>query len=610
MLSEKIKSLELLSPARDLECGFAAINHGADAVYIGSDRFGARKQAGNSLGDIQKLTEYAHLFGVKIYVTINTLLFNEELKAAETLINELYKIKVDAIIVQDMGILEMNLPPIPLHASTQTDNRTPEKVKFLEDAGFRQVVLARELTLDQIRDIKAKTSVPLEFFVHGALCVCYSGKCYMSHQTTGRSANRGECSQPCRLPYTLTTPQGNVLINNQHILSLKDLNLSNSLQQLIDAGITSFKIEGRLKDAGYVKNITTYYRQKLDEIIDSDDHLKRASSGITHPLFAASPEKSFSRGFTSYFINGRQHSIWSPHSPKSMGEKLGKVIKTGADYFIPEKGISVNNGDGLCFLTKKGELKGFRVNRTTGNKIEADDTNQLYAGATLFRNHDQAFDRQLNKSEGQRKITISLHFTETDKGVKLSVTDEDKITTVIEKALKKELAQKPVKALEQIQNQLSKWGNTIFKPINIRVDLSQSLFITAGFINQMRRNLCDLHQQNRMKQYRQETAELLPTNHPYPYKLDDYSSNITNTLSEEFYRHHQVEKMAMGLELQPANGEIKVMTTRHCIRHANNLCPRENKDVKSTPLIMSRGDQTFELRFDCAKCEMEIWKKS
>jgi putative protease len=610
MLSEEIRSLELLSPARDLECGLAAINHGADAVYIGSDRFGARKQAGNSLSDIQKLTEYAHLFGVKIYVTINTLLFNEELKSAETLINELYKIKVDAIIVQDMGILEMDLPPIPLHASTQTDNRTPEKVKFLEDAGFRQVVLARELTQDQIRDIKTKTSVPLEFFVHGALCVCYSGKCYMSHQTTGRSANRGECSQPCRLPYTLSTPQGKILLDNQHILSLKDLNLSNNLKQLIDAGITSFKIEGRLKDAGYVKNITTYYRQKLDEIIDSNDQLKRASSGITHPLFKATPEKSFSRGFTSYFINGRQHDIWSPHTPKSMGEKLGKVVKTGSNFFILENGISVNNGDGLCFLTQKDELKGFRVNRTTGNKIETDDTNQLYAGATLFRNHDQAFDKQISKSEGDRKINISLHFTETDDGVKLSLTDEDKITTIIEEALQKELAQKPEKALIQIQNQLNKWGNTIFQPIDIQVDLNQPLFITTGFINQMRRDLCDRHQRNRIKQYPQEIAELLPTNHPYPYTLDDYSSNITNSLCEKFYQRHHVDQITMGLEVKSANGEIKVMTTRHCIRHATNLCPRENKDVKSTPLIMSRGNQTFELRFDCAKCEMEVWKKS
>lgn len=602
------QKLELLAPARDLTCGLAAIDHGADAVYIGAHKFGARKVAGNSLADIGKLIEYAHLFHARVYVAINTLLFDDELEEAEKLIWDLYSLGADAIIVQDMGILQMNLPPIPLHASTQTDNRTPGKVKFLEEAGFRQVVLARELSLDQIREIRSTTTVPLEYFVHGALCVSYSGKCYMSHASTGRSANRGECSQPCRLPYNLETLDGQTLVKNQHLLSLKDLNLSYRLKDLIDAGISSFKIEGRLKDAAYVKNITSYYRRELDKIIEANPNLTRSSSGSITSGFMPAPEKSFSRGFSTYFLDGRQKGIWSLHTPKSLGEKIGKVVKVEKDYFVVQSDHPLNNGDGFCFFDRSMKLCGLKADVVNNSKIFTSATNGLYAGATLYRNYDHAFAKQLETTGGERKMGIRLRFSESAQGVTLELEDEDGITSRVEQELKKEPAQKPEKALEQIKSQLTKWGNTPFVPQSIKIDLQQPLFIPVSTLNGLRRSLDDQHRQKRTETHNREEFQTVPTFHPYPDDLSSFESNVLNHLARSFYEQHAIETIPDGLErmTQPIK-RARVMTTKHCIRYATDQCPRENPKARADDLILKSDKTTYLLKFDCKNCEMQVY---
>ena len=601
------QKLELLSPARDLDCGIAAINHGADAVYIGASKFGARKVAGNNLEDIKKLITHAHLFSARVYVAINTLLFDEELEEAEKLIWDVYNIGADAIIIQDMGILQMNLPPIPIHASTQADNRTPEKVSFLEDAGFQQVVLARELTLDEIKTIRQKTSVPLEFFVHGALCVCYSGKCFMSQQSAGRSANRGECSQPCRLPLSLQTSTGNLVMKDMHLLSLKDLNLSDRLDQLIEAGITSFKIEGRLKDVDYVKNVTAHYRKTLDAIIKQKPYLAKSSSGSIQAGFLPSPDKSFSRGFSTYFLDGRQKGIWSMYTPKSLGEKLGKVVKVEKDHFVIQTNIQISNGDGLCYFDRAMKLAGLKVDVVNGNRIFSNALIGLYAGATIYRNYDQAFNKELENNPSQRKIGIQLVFSETADGVKCQLKDEDGLVTTIVTPLAKEAAQKPEKALEQIKIQLSKWGNSPYLPELIKVDLGTPLFIPVSVINGIRRELGEVHKIKRLQAYNREEYQITRTNHAFPEELNSHESNVLNHLAKAFYEQHGVKIIESGLELGSSGGSKRVMTTRHCIRYATDLCPHENSQAKSDDLVMTSGKNSYLLKFDCKKCEMQVF---
>ncbi len=608
MLSEKngITSLELLAPAKDAETGIAAIEHGADAVYIGASKFGARKQAGNSLADIARLVLYARQFRARVYVTLNTLLFDDELKEAEALIWDIYRTGADALIIQDMGILQMNLPPIPLHASTQTDNRTPKKVRFLEEAGFQQVVLARELSLEQIKQIKAHTTVPLEYFVHGALCVSYSGQCYMSHALNGRSANRGECSQPCRLPYDLETVDKKSIAHNQHFLSLKDLNLSHRLQDLADAGVTSFKIEGRLKDIGYVKNVTAHYRQQLDDLIDQNPSYQRSSSGRITPTFAPSPEKSFSRGFSTYFLDGRHKGIWSLHTPKAMGEKIGKVIQVNKDHFLIENADLLSNGDGLCFLNRQKQLMGLRANVVKNQKVYVETISGIHAGATIFRNQNQVFDKALNQSQHIRKVAIELRLTESPEGLRLNVRDEDGLSSTVEMAIDKQLANKPEQALAQINQQLSKWGSSIFSVETIKVDLEKPLFVAVSVLNQMRRDLTEKHLQWRLDQFQRHTASIVPTTHAFPAEVADFSSNVTNHLAEAFYRQHGCTVVASGFEIKQPAGPVRVMTTKHCIRYAIEQCPKINPGASGEKLILKSGKNQYQLVFDCKNCEMQI----
>jgi collagenase-like PrtC family protease len=406
--------LELLAPAKNADFGIAAINHGADAVYIGGPAFGARANAGNTLADIERLSRHAHRFNAKVFVALNTILRDDELDEARQMAWQAYESGADALIVQDMGLLEMDLPPIQLHASTQTDNRNPAKVKFLEDAGFSQVVLARELSMKEVAEIAAQTNVALEYFVHGALCVAFSGQCFISHAHTGRSANRGECSQACRLPYTLVDDKGKTITENQHLLSMKDNNQSNNVLALAQAGVSSFKIEGRYKDLSYVKNITAHYRTLLDEVLTGHPEFHRASSGHSTYTFTPQPEKTFNRGYTDYFANDRQDDIGAFDAAGFVGEAIGEVTEIGPNYFMVNAESDFNNGDGVCFYDAHAEVVGFRINRAEGKKLfPVANPEGLTEGATLFRNHDQAFERALEKESAERLVSIQPLFAET-----------------------------------------------------------------------------------------------------------------------------------------------------------------------------------------------------
>ena len=610
MKSAKPLNIELLSPARNLECGLAAIRSGADAVYIGGPGFGARKNAGNSLDAVNELINYAHLFRVKIYVTLNTLLFDHELKAANRLIHDIRKLGADAVIIQDMGLLETDLPPIPIHASTQTDNRTPEKVKFLEDIGFDRVVLARELSLSQIKEVRAATRVPLEYFIHGALCVCYSGRCYMSESINKRSANRGECAQPCRLKYSLKDNKGQVINADKHLLSLKDLNLSSHLEDLIDAGISSFKIEGRLKDVDYTANVTAHYRKMLDAIIDRRTDLKRASSGRSKAGFDAQAQKSFNRGFSSYFVDGRQKDVWSIDSPKALGEAIGRIKSTGKNHFILDSSVKINNGDGLCFFTGNKELSGLKVNKAEGNKIYPNQPGAVRVGTTLYRNFDKAFTQEINSSKGARKINVDLFFEEVEGQFKLSLIDEDNVKTVLKAVdLNPSAANNTERALEQIKTQISKLGGTAFTALNVHVNFQGNWFFQSKELNALRRELVIRHEKNRLENYPLKTLRFTPDDTPFPHKELNFTANIINEKARRFYARHGVKNTDWGFEKQPNIKGAELMRTKHCLLYMNNQCLKEHPEAaKRLPLTLFNPKDSYSLEFDCKNCEMIVKK--
>jgi len=605
-----MKTIELLSPAKNLECGIAAINHGADAVYIGASQFGARAAAGNPVSDIETLSTYAHRYRSKVFVALNTVLTDEQLPQVERLIRQVYEAGADALIVQDMGILQFQLPPIALHASTQTDNRSIEKVKFLQDAGFSRVVLARELTLHQISEISAGTRVELEAFVHGALCVSYSGQCYMSEASCGRSANRGECAQYCRLPYSLTDADGNMLVRDKHLLSLKDLDLSESLPEMIEAGIMSFKIEGRLKDADYVKNITAFYRKKLDALIDNDAHLKRSSSGKTHFLFEPQPEKSFRRGNTDYFLHGRHRNIILPDTPKSMGEPIGKITKTSLHYFETENGQLFHNGDGACFISPNGELGGFRINKTENGKIYplGNIHPELKPGILIYRNQDKAFDDVLKGKTSERKVNVKIELHEHTDGFLLKLTDEDSISVKEIFNIEKTEAKNKDGVIENITRQLSKLGNTIYQPSEIIVHFSKSWFIPSSALAEWRRLTTEKLDNERMLNYKREAPRRPDKEALYFERELTYLGNVTNRLAENFYRQHGVTSISQGFEIKHA-GNVPLMFTKHCIKYEMGWCPKEGAHPTfREPLYLEHKNLRYRLQFDCAKCEMQILK--
>ncbi|WP_298114553.1 U32 family peptidase [uncultured Bacteroides sp.] len=603
------RKIELLAPARNLECGIEAINHGADAVYIGAPKFGARSAAGNSLADIATLVEYAHLFNVRIYVTVNTILKDSELSETEEMIWLLYNAGVDALIVQDMGITQLNLPPIPLHASTQMDNRTVEKVRFLSNAGFRQVVLARELSLDEIRKIhEACPDVALEVFVHGALCVSYSGQCYVSEACFGRSANRGECAQFCRLPFSMVDEDGKVIVRNKHLLSLKDLNQSSILESLLDAGATSLKIEGRLKDVTYVKNVTAAYRQKLDEIFCRRKEYVRSSSGDTVLDFTPQLEKSFNRGFTHYFLHGRTPDIASFNTPKSLGEEMG-TMKEQYKKYVTVSGVKpFHNGDGACFIDEQGCLQGFRINKVEGNKLfPAGAIPRIKPKTPIYRNYDQDFEKLLTRKSAERKIGVDWILSETAFGFALTVSDEDKNSVTLSFPVEtKEKAR--TSQHDNLCSQLKKMGNTPFRTRSVVIQCSEEWFIPSSLISDWRRLATDRLVALRRINFRRKLQVWKPTNHSYPTSSLTYLGNVMNGKAEKFYQEHGVCNIAPAYEKQ-APDNATLMFCRHCLRYSMGWCPtyqRVRSPYREPYYLVSNDGKRFRLEFDCKRCQMKV----
>ena len=608
-MQTKSRPIELLSPAKDLNCGIEAINHGADAVYIGAPKFGARSAAGNSLDDIRELCEYAHLYGARIYVTLNTILKEDELEEAERMIWDLWRVGTDALIIQDMGITRLNLPPIPLHASTQTDNRTPEKVRFLEAAGFTQVVLARELSLNEIRRISEATTVPLEVFVHGALCVSYSGQCYLSAALSGRSANRGECAQYCRLPYTMVDATGTEIVSNKHLLSLKDMNRSDQLEALLDAGVSSLKIEGRLKDAGYVKNITAYYRKKLDAVLSRRPEYRRASAGRSTYTFEPVAEKSFNRGFTPFLLEGRTADITAFNTPKSLGEPVGMVKEIKGNSFTVAGLKQLNNGDGLVFFNRKGELEGFRVNRVEANRVFPLDMPQLTPKTPLYRNFDQAFDKLLAKPSAERKLSVEIEFLDNPFGFTLCMEDETGARIMLTEPFAKELARR--ERQDNIRTQLSKLGNTPFEASKVVVGLSENWFVPSSLLADMRRRGVEKLLEARRARYPRETVKRVQpsVSIPFPERQLTYLGNVANGKARSFYQDHGVEQIDPAFELSPRK-DVPLMFTKHCLRYSMGWCPTYQKDKSpyKEPYYLLYKDTRLRLQFDCKHCQMLVFE--
>lgn len=608
------KELELLAPARNADFGIQAIDHGADAVYIGGPSFGARKGADNTVADIARLVAHAHRYRAKVFVAFNTILRDDELEPARNTIVQLYEAGVDALIVQDMGLLEMDLPPIQLHASTQTDIRDAAKARFLQDVGFTQIVLARELSLAQVRDIAAHTECTLEYFVHGALCVAFSGQCFISHAHTGRSANRGECSQACRLPYTLTDAQGRVVAHDKHLLSMKDNDQSANLRALIDAGVTSFKIEGRLKDLGYVKNITAHYRTLLDAILEARTDLRPASSGRCRFFFTPQPEKSFNRGATDYFAQGRQHGIEAFESPSFVGEEVAQVVRMGADHIEVAAAVDIHNGDGLSYYDSHRELTGLRINTVQGARLYPNEMpDELRPGMTLYRNRDQAFERALEKKSAERRIAVDLCLEETPHGIALTLRDEEGCSVRAERVQDRQPARDAQRALAGMRESLAKLGNTMFEARDIQIRLSQPWFMPASALNALRRDAAVQLEAERARSHpRPQPGRAVEPPVPFTDTELSYLANVFNDKARAFYRKHGVHLVADAYEANQEQGEVSLMITKHCLRFSHHLCPKELKEydlrgmVKAEPMTLINGKERLTLRFDCKACEMHV----
>jgi collagenase-like PrtC family protease len=590
----------------------AAINAGA--VYIGAPLFGARTNATNSVEDIAELVKYAHLFKAQVFVVINTILYDKELDDCKKLIYELYDIGVDALIVQDMAIMEMDLPPIVIHASTQANNRDPKHVKFLADAGMKRVVLARELNLDQIKEIHEASDVELEFFVSGALCVAFSGNCYMSIAGGERSANRGSCAQNCRLPYNLTDGTGATLIANSHLLSIKDLDLSDQLPNLIEAGITSFKIEGRLKDIVYVKNNVSFLRKKLDAFLENNDTYQKASSGTTIYNFDAEMDRSFNRGYTDYFVNKRTEKIGSWDTPKSQGQIIGKLLEVTENGYVIENSDKLNNGDGLYFINENEEADGAQINTVTNNIVIPNTFKPIKVGTMIYRNSDASFNKMVEREDSAiRKISVKLNFTDTDHGFQLTAIDEDGHESVALIEAPKELTKNESSPIENIKKNLSKTGNTPFAIDEIVVAFSANWFLPISKINEIRREVLEQLIDIRVKEYHREEFQIKKTDHPYPVSTLDFTFNVSNKLARAFYKRHGVTEIEKAFELQWDPGKARVMVTKYCVKYELGKCARFQRATMGEkvvePLVLTHGENEYKLKFNCKPCEMEIWEK-
>jgi putative protease len=614
------KHIELLSPAKNADFGIEAINHGADAVYIGGPAFGARAKAPNTVQDLARLVMHAHRYHAEVFVALNTIFHDNELEGVRQLVHQLYDAGVDALIVQDMGLLTMDLPPIQMHASTQTDIRTVEKAVFLDQVGFSQLVLARELDIRTVKQIADYTTANLEYFIHGALCVAFSGQCFISHAHTGRSANRGECSQECRLPYTLEDQKGRIIGKDKHYLSMKDNDQSANLSALIDAGVSSFKIEGRYKDLPYVKNATAHYRLLLDDILQERPDLAKSSAGYATYTFNPQPEKTFNRSATDYFANGRQADIGAFDTPKFAGEELGKVTKVGKNFIEVSTDVELHNGDGVCFFDVHKELVGLRVNtaqrittftqRLLPNEMPADIRNNTI----IYRNRDHAFMRLLEKESATRKMALSINFYETRDGFALTVTDEQGFNATVQCPAEKQAANDAAKAENSLIENLSKLGSTDFVAKEVNLEIAQMWFVPASVANNLRREAIEQLVQVRALGY--ERPAFRPAVEPpaiYPENSLSYLANVYNQQARTFYKKHGVKLIAKAYEANEELGEVPVMITKHCLRFSHGLCPKEAKGVigvqgtvTAEPMTLISGNDRYTLKFDCKPCEMHV----
>ena len=624
--------LELLAPARTADIGIEAVNHGADAVYIGGPSFGARSTADNSVKDIARLVKHAHRFNSRIFVTMNTILRDDELEGARKLAWQLYDAGADALIIQDMGLLEIDMPPIQLHASTQTDIRTPEKARFLQDAGLSQIVLARELTIEQIQAIRAQTHCTLEFFVHGALCVAYSGQCYISHAHTGRSANRGDCSQACRLPYQVVDSAGRFVAHDKHVLSMKDNNQSANMAALVDAGVRSFKIEGRYKDLAYVKNITAHYRKLLDELIEaremSDQPFFRASSGRTTFTFTPDPNQNFNREFTDYFVQGRKEDIGAFDTPKNPGQAIGFVTQTSDQWVelsVNSPETLLNNGDGLCYYDLQKELVGLAINRAEAvngkvgvwrvfPKDPMSGFKDLRKGTEVNRNRDMNWVRMLEKTSSTRRMGVWMALAYERATLTLTVTDEDGHSARTQCDWQGQTAKDVTLNREQLVTHLSKLGATVFEALEVDVAKAAAIFVPASVLNPLRRDALEKLEAVRAAAY-ERPQRATPVEPPVAYPEDTltYLANVYNDKARAFYAKHGVKVMAAAYEAQEELGEVSLMITKHCVRFSLSLCPKQAKGVtgvqgtvKAEPLQLINGKEKLTLRFDCKPCEMHV----
>lgn len=602
--------IELLAPARTADSGIIAINFGADAVYIGAPKFSARAAAGNSIADIARLAAYAHRFNARVFVALNTILFDHELDSVQKLIWQLHEAGTDALIVQDMGILKMDLPPVELHASTQTNNYSKERIQFLESVGFHRIVLARELTLRQIKEIRLSTGVELESFVHGALCVSFSGQCYMSGAQGGRSGNRGVCAQPCRKLYDLVDADGRIIEKQKHLLSLKDLDLSDYLAYMAMAGISSFKIEGRLKDDNYLKNITAYYRRRLDAFLEGSSDFRKASSGKVWFDFEPDPAKTFSRGTGNYFLHGRPADMVSFDTPKSAGEWIGTaVICNGRNLKISSM-KPVNNNDGLCFYTAEGNLEGAKVNTVHGDSIVLAEATEIIPGTKLYRNFDHVFTEILRNSRTYRKIPVDLEVSVIESGIKLNVSCDEGISFEMDFPVEKSIARQPEKALETLQTHLAKMGDTLFEAGKVTVNWNEALFMPVSQINRVRREFLEAYLEYRVAHRNSNTAFKHNVKARFPVISVSLSENISNRLAATFYAEHGASHIEPALEISQNYTGKRLMTMKHCLKYQLGYCPKEKDHSElpyKEPLYLVDENRKFRLEFDCKSCLMELY---
>ena len=608
MSAPQPRFLELLAPAKNFELGRAALLCGADALYVGAPKFGARAAAGVSVEEIGRLCELAHRFGARVFVTMNTLLYEQELVEAERMAARMWQIGADALIVQDMAFLRMDLPPIDLHASTQMCTTTPEQVRFLANVGFSRVVLERALTLQEIEKLSQAADVEIEAFIHGALCVSYSGRCYMSRTMSARSGNRGDCSQACRLPYDLLDEQMQPLVRNRHLLSLQDMNATERLEAMIDAGVTSFKIEGRLKDENYVRNVVGWYRRRLDEIIVRRSDLRRASEGVSTFEFEPNPAKSFSRGGISYFLDGARRGVASFDTPKAFGEPLGQVRAVRRDSFQLQRaagqGVQLSAGDGLCFVTAAGEPSGTNVNRIVGDWIWPNRMEGIRSGVELYRNYDHRYVTALSRSRLRRAVPVSVSVRVTASEIELTLSDGT-VQVIVSRSGVFELAQQPDRVLATIYTQLSKTGETIFDLTDVKFSDDEVRFVPVSVLNELRREAFQQLDTERLEHYRRRQRLPEDPNVRFPKTVLEGDENVVNSLAERFYRDHGVTRIEPGYDLRSDLKGVDVMRMRYCIRRELGMCLRDKPDYTGK-LYLRHGTFLYELCFDCARCMMTV----